>query len=531
MLRFASLCAVVGSITIVVLIARRRWPEGLRLFRGVFSLAEAAELVKEVVKLEACLRSEFEDKGHRLERRNRSYSRIPPAFAERSQSRVTLQFGAYTSNNRVQRTERVDPLPAFLKAVAKKLKDRGIFNEEPDTCCVNIYEAGQWIPLHVDNPSFDRPFATLSLESEQFCDFSHDGKLLHISLPVGSVLRLDGPAANVWRHGIPPVSQRRISLTFRRLRFETASIHDASRKDTAARRDAKAALKRAKKAAHREAKKVKKNQVKSSPVSVDVTTDNNGVVPKIERDHVWAVYDAIAPQWHGTRYKAWPRVDSFARSVHGIVGDVGCGNGKNATAICDNGTICLACDVAVNLLKIALRDVREKSTGVYECFAADACKLPWRSNFLDACLIIAVLHHISTLERRILVIAEAFRCLRVGGEALVYAWALDQREDESRSGHRFASSDVLVPFHLRQHGEYWHETSQDTFIKETQGPIPDHAELDSSKQALVLQRYCHVFAQGELESLLLSAVEPGSIRIDESYYDAGNWAVRATKLC
>jgi hypothetical protein len=37
---------------------------------------------------------------------------------------------------------------------------------------VNCYEAGQWIPPHVDNPKFARPFATLSLLSAQDVAFA-----------------------------------------------------------------------------------------------------------------------------------------------------------------------------------------------------------------------------------------------------------------------------------------------------------------------------------------------------------------------
>ena len=31
----------------------------------------------------------------------------------------------------------------------------------------------------------------------------------------------------------------------------------------------------------------------------------------VEEEHVQRVYDSIASQWHGTRYKSWPRVAAF----------------------------------------------------------------------------------------------------------------------------------------------------------------------------------------------------------------------------
>jgi alkylated DNA repair protein alkB family protein 8 len=69
-----------------------------------------------------------------------------------------------------------------------------------------------------------------------------------------------------------------------------------------------------------------------------------------------------------------------------------------------------------------------------------------------------VLHHISTEERRIRLLAESMRTLKVGGRALFYAWALEQNlsegadKDTGVSGHDFAAPDVLVPFHLKMKG-------------------------------------------------------------------------------
>ena len=43
-------------------------------------------------------------------------------------------------------------------------------------------------------------------------------------------------------------------------------------------------------------------------------------------------------------------------------------------------------------------------------------------------LCIAVLHHISTLERRLAMLAELARVLRCGGRALVTVWASEQEQ-------------------------------------------------------------------------------------------------------
>ena len=50
-----------------------------------------------------------------------------------------------------------------------------------------------------------------------------------------------------------------------------------------------------------------------------------------EEEHVQQVYEAIAPHFSATRYKRWPIVEKFIKSIpKGSFGcDFGCGNGKN----------------------------------------------------------------------------------------------------------------------------------------------------------------------------------------------------------
>ena len=165
-------------------------------------------------------------------------------------------------------------------------------------------------------------------------------------------------------------------------------------------------------------------------------------------------------------------------------------------------------------------DIASKAHGdkKYECLVADGVRLPYRSNAFDVALNIAVLHHLSTAERRLKCIQETLRILKPGGRALFYAWAKEQKDGaENRSGHQFDASDVLVPFHLREHGPH--------YDRETARQCPAHAVRDERKNATVLKRYCHVFAEGELRGLVA-----GEARVDECYYDEGDWAVACTKF-
>ena len=73
----------------------------------------------------------------------------------------------------------------------------------------------------------------------------------------------------------------------------------------------------------------------------------------------------------------------------------------------------------------------------------DCLHLPYRTGLFDAAICIAVVHHLSTEERRLAALRELSRVLRPGGNLLVYVWAMEQ------DGRKFDRQDVLVPWHLQ----------------------------------------------------------------------------------
>ncbi|XP_034614524.1 probable tRNA methyltransferase 9B isoform X2 [Trachemys scripta elegans] len=66
--------------------------------------------------------------------------------------------------------------------------------------------------------------------------------------------------------------------------------------------------------------------------------------------------------------------------------------------------------------------------------------LPYRNECFDAVLSIAVIHHFSTKERRVRAIKEMARTLRVGGQMMIYVWAMEQKR------RKFEKQDVFVPW-------------------------------------------------------------------------------------
>ena len=266
---------------------------------------------------------------------------------------------------------------------------------------------------------------------------------------------------------------------------------------------------------------------------------NPNVIPGVELENVQRVYDAVARQWHGTRYRAWSGVEDFVTrcAIRGaLVADVGCGNGKNAPAVMRAGTErggaqVIGCDFSMGLLEICANE-RDANDGGSEVFAADAAFLPLRSRVFDAALNVAVLHHVSTASRRFALVAETMRVLRVGGQALFYAWALEQ-ESGGVSGHRFAAQDVLVPFHKRAETKKKKAPrTEKRFAAKTDDAAADakaaeESESGVSTEARVFQRYCHVYKEGELEALFEPLRE--WCRVDRVYYDCGNWCAEVTR--
>ena len=243
--------------------------------------------------------------------------------------------------------------------------------------------------------------------------------------------------------------------------------------------------------------------------------------PEIELHHVRDVYDRVATQWAGTRYRAWPEVENFFRGhakKNVLIAEIGCGNGKNLSEAISstNSSVVIASDISLPLCEIAALQ-----TPRAEVHVGDIISIPMRSEVFDIVLCIAVLHHLSTQKRRETAVKECIRILKPGGKALFFAWA--QEQQDGVSGHEFDEQDVFVPFHQKMYMYGWEKAFMPNHIDEQIG----HGIIDETKRSVVLQRYCHVFVEGELEKLISDLKE---MKIIQSFKDAGNWGVIAEKV-
>ncbi|KAL1223723.1 tRNA (carboxymethyluridine(34)-5-O)-methyltransferase [Cardamine amara subsp. amara] len=156
------------------------------------------------------------------------------------------------------------------------------------------------------------------------------------------------------------------------------------------------------------------NEISSSLSSVKST-------PEIEKKYVHRVYDAIAPHFSSTRFAKWPKVAAFLESLPcgSVILDAGCGNGKYLGL--NPSCFFIGCDISHPLIKIC-------SDKGQEVLVADAVNLPYREEFGDAAISIAVLHHLSTENRRKKAIEELVRVVKPGGFVLITVWAVEQED-------------------------------------------------------------------------------------------------------
>ena len=58
--------------------------------------------------------------------------------------------------------------------------------------------------------------------------------------------------------------------------------------------------------------------------------------------------------------------------------------------------------------------------------------LPFTNELFNYVMCIAVIHHLSTEERRLKALEEISRVLKLGGEALIYVWSIHNNFEQPR---------------------------------------------------------------------------------------------------
>ncbi|CAF3596110.1 unnamed protein product [Didymodactylos carnosus] len=419
------------------------------------------------------------------------------------------------------------PLPKSIPIECERIIDRawqlGYIKQKSDQITVNCYEPGQGIPPHVDTVDmFDDNIMSVSLCSSIIMTFKKlsTNETVHVQIPPKSLLIMSDECRYQWSHGIVPrksdiimtddgqvtVVPRlyRVSFTFRKVSQQHNTRQNSS--------------------------------------VLPVLPKSNLDASQLEQNYVHKIYDEIADNFSHTRHSPWPSVVEFLQKfpIGNMVLDIGCGNGKYMNS--RNDLFMIGCDRSIGLLQIC----RQRN---FQVFLSDCMNIPVPTNFFDGVICIAVLHHISTPERRLIALKEIIRLLRPGGEALITVWAKEQTLEEKKSYYidtaanrknkhhhdreseeknSLVHSPIRVNLTKDNHKETYEEETLSVHKSRTEFQRPDClVSWTKVKENQQLLRYYHVYERGELEHLIEHIK---NARIVKSYYDEGNHCVIMTKL-
>jgi len=429
-----------------------------------------------------------------------------------------------------------DPIPQDCLDLMHKMVEDGLIPEVGDQMTVNLYSAGQGIPPHTDSHSCCTDWlCSLSLGSGVLMEFKDPkGLVCPVWLPRRSLLILKEEARYCWKHGITPRHSDVIPRNFLSINSDT-DRQDVEESDVDPRRELNL-VKRATRISLTFRKTLDKNcscRFKEFCNDSSFLVDGEQAVhleisaSAIENKMVHEVYENIASHFSETRHTPWPKVLQFVQSVApgGVLVDLGCGNGKYLGQT--DGVVEIGSDFSHNLLKI----VRERGFQGVRC---DMLNVAFRDGCADGVICIAALHHLSTHTRRLEAVKEMTRILVPGGRILIYVWAKNQTNKsemssylkqnkknfkENRSGEE--PSREVGEFGLPVHQNRTNFVHQDILV-------PWKLKVGNEEgESKTFQRYYHVFKEGELDSLIVNA---GELRVDQSYYDQGNWCCIATKI-
>lgn len=189
---------------------QNEWPDGLTYLENYIPENEAYRLVQEI-----------------------------DAALWRTDLKRRVQHYGYRYDYKARQARREDylgPLPELFLELAERLTTEGHFHAIPDQVIVNEYQPGQGISAHIDcQPCFGETIASVSLLSACVMRFASQtsSQQMELHLQPASLLVLKGDARHIWTHAIPSrktdvikgqkyARARRISLTFRTMKFENA---------------------------------------------------------------------------------------------------------------------------------------------------------------------------------------------------------------------------------------------------------------------------------------------------------------------
>lgn len=208
----------------------------------------------------------------------------------------------------------------------------------------------------------------------------------------------------------------------------------------------------------------------------------------MEDQYVHSVYDEIADHFDTTRCHLWQGVVEFLEELppQTKLLDAGCGNGKYLSVRKD--CVVCACDACPALVNIAKAKHPHANVSI-----ANVLCMPYADNAFDNLICIAVLHHLSTAQKRSMAIEELMRVLKPGGRAFITVWATEAYKPSWKMVEG-GTNDYMVPW--------------------------------NHNQGRVFQRFYHLFTRNDVVTLITGVP---SASIESVKFEKNNWQVSIKK--
>jgi tRNA (uracil-5-)-methyltransferase TRM9 len=197
-------------------------------------------------------------------------------------------------------------------------------------------------------------------------------------------------------------------------------------------------------------------------------------------------YNAVADDFSRTRARPWPALDVFNDYIKegDRVLDIGCGNGRLLTVIGGKKIDYLGIDNSEPLIEIARHNYPKRAFQV-----GDLIKLELDNQAFDIVLLVAVLHHIPSVELRRQALGQIHQVLKPGGYLLMTNWNL-------------------------WHPNFWRYHLKYTFQRITGKQDLDPGDILRPWGNTGEYRYFHTFTKNEL----LKMADKSGFKVEKNYY-------------
>nr|CAD1833684.1 unnamed protein product [Ananas comosus var. bracteatus] len=203
--------------------------KGLKVYQDIFMDSELLRLAEYINELRLA--------GRRGELSGETFIFFNKQMKGNKREIIQLGVPLFQPTNE-EATSNIEPVPLVLQAVIDHLVQWRLIPEsrKPNCCIINFFDEDEHSQPYFKPPHLDNPISMLLL-SETRLTFGralvsdHNGNYkgpLTLSLKEGSLLVMRGNSADTARHVVCPSSNRRVSITFVKVRSASNHQHDSS---------------------------------------------------------------------------------------------------------------------------------------------------------------------------------------------------------------------------------------------------------------------------------------------------------------